>query len=515
MAINTKLYMEGVLKIRNKSDKLVPFILNEDQIIVYNEIKKQHQSGVPIRIIILKARQKGITTLITGLFFKRTTTGRNVKTLQVAQTKKDSQDLFEIVKRYDTNLPEDMKPTQDTANVNEIKYNNKAGTGLNSVYKVDTAGSKGLGRGGTITNLHLSEYAFYEADIKQMKKGLFQSVPYLPHTAIIIESTANGYNHFKDDWDNAVSGKSDYHPIFLAWHTSKEYRLPYSGFTLTRAEEKLKKKYSLDNEQLEWRRRKIATDFDNDLNEFKQEYPSTPEEAFRSTGDCVFNTEVIFNRLNTVTKPIMRGEFIYNKFTYENGNIRLDNIQWVERRDGAIKIWKTADKGQRYVIGGDTAGEGSDSFENSVLQLKSGEQVATMTHLYDEDYYAEQTYCLGRMFNWAIVSPETNFSTYPIIALRKLEYNNLFARRKEDSATGKSTMQYGFKTTMITRPLIIGILKSVVNNHPELINDEETLRDMLSFIKNKNGRAEAEQNKHDDKVMAIAIAYYVRSVELV
>ena len=42
MNINTKKYIEEYLKIRNKNSKIVPFILNEPQKRLYNEIKKQN-----------------------------------------------------------------------------------------------------------------------------------------------------------------------------------------------------------------------------------------------------------------------------------------------------------------------------------------------------------------------------------------------------------------------------------------------------------------------------------------
>ena len=54
------------------------------------------------------------------------------------------------------------------------------------------------------------------------------------------------------------------------------------------------------------------------------------------------------------------------------------------------------------------------------------------------------------------------------------------------------------------------MLQSIVNDHIELINDKETLEEMLVFIRNEKGRPEAQEGCHDDLVMALAIAYYIR-----
>jgi len=123
-------------------------------------------------------------------------------------------------------------------------------------------------------------------------------------------------------------------------------------------------------------------------------------------------------------------------------------------------------------------------------------------------------YCLGKYYNWSKVAIENNFSTYPTKELQKLDYPNQFARQREDRAVNEFTLQLGVKTTSITRPLFISYLKNIVNNDIELINDKDTLRQMLTFIKNKKSRAEADVGKHDDKVMSLGIAYYVREQTL-
>lgn len=120
-------------------------------------------------------------------------------------------------------------------------------------------------------------------------------------------------------------------------------------------------------------------------------------------------------------------------------------------------------------------------------------------------------YCLGMYYNIALQGIEANFSTFPIKELERLKYLKQFVREREDSYTNKPVKAYGFKTTGVTRPLILAQLQAIVNDHIGLINDKETLEEMLTFVRNEKGRPEAQEGAHDDLVMALAIAYYIRT----
>ena len=172
-----------------------------------------------------------------------------------------------------------------------------------------TAGSSGVGRSDTFNYLHISEYAFWPGNKENTLKGLIQAVPNTSNSVIIIESTANGYEGYKDMWDKAVSGEIDFIPLFVAWFELPEYSMEYNGFELTQEEKRIKKQFRLNNEQLAWRRWCIKNNCNNDINTFKQEYPSTPDEAFLMTGDCVFNKELVQGRLISInnTKPVKKG----------------------------------------------------------------------------------------------------------------------------------------------------------------------------------------------------------------
>lgn len=189
----------------------------------------------------------------------------------------------------------------------------------------------------------------------------------------------------------------------------------------------------------------------------------------------------------------------------------VSNIRWIEDKDnGFIKIYEKPKERYPYVIGGDTAGEGSDYFIGQVLDNTNGKQVATLRKQFDEDEYTRQMYCLGKYYNIALEGIEANFTTFPIKELERIKYPKQYVREREDNYTNKTVKAFGFKTTSITRPLVLAQLQSIVNDHIELINDKDTLEEMLTFVRNEKGRPEAQEGAHDDLVMALAIAYYIR-----
>lgn len=505
MSINTKAYIENYIKIRDKRGRIIPLILNKPQLKYYNVIKKLHEENKPIRIIILKSRQMGFSTETEAIITKNTTTHHNYRAGIIAHKETSTTNIFEMSKLMINYLPDAIRPAQRKSNAKELVFNNDEGTGLDSKIKCMTAGGKGIGRSDTFTALHLSELAFWEGDKKATMTGLLQAVPNTPESMIIIESTANGYEYFKEMWDSAVAGENDFYPLFVGWNELDEYSMPYTGFTLTQDEIYLKEKYNLTLEQLTWRRWCIKNNCSNDINQFKQEYPICPEEAFLSTGNCYFNKENIISRINTAPEPLIRG-----KFTCYYDGIRIRNQKFLEQDEGNIKIYEYPQKRVPYVLGGDTAGEGSDYFTAHVINNITGKQVAVLKQQYNEIEYVKQVYCLGMFYNCALVGLENNFSTYPTQKLMELNYPNQYVRKKEDQYNNKYEKSYGFKTTSITRPYILGLLQEIIHNNTDVIQDKETLREMLTFIVNDKGRAEAEEGYHDDLVMALAISYYIR-----
>lgn len=227
------------------------------------------------------------------------------------------------------------------------------------------------------------------------------------------------------------------------------------------------------------------------------------------TGKTVFDAKAVAERLDVVRQRrwTKRGFFDY---TLDCDGIHISDIHWVEDPGGPVKIYAEPGTGRPYVIGGDTAGDGSDWFVGQVLDNITGRQVAVLRHQYDEDTYARQMYCLGKYYNDALLAPESNYSTYPVKLLDLMGYKRLYVREVEDDYEGRLKHAFGFRTDRLTRPVILAELIRILRDNMDLISDEETLLEMLTFVRNDKLRPEAEPGAHDDCILALAIAYYVR-----
>ena len=336
MKINTLKYIENCLKIRTKEGTIVDFKPNQAQMKLYNIIKENSGKGKPILIIILKARQLGFSTFTGGVIFKLSATKRFVDSGIVAHTSEASTNLFNMYKLFYECLPDSMKPSLNASNANEVVFDNEQGTGLKSKIRCMTAGAKGLGRSLTLNFLHLSELAFWEGDVQETLTGLMQAFTGKPDSILIIESTANGYEKFKDIWDDAVNGDNDYIPLFVGWNELEDYVAPYDGFELTPEEKELQEKYNLTLEQLQWRRNSIRNKCNNDIDQFHQEYPICPEEAFLARGHCAFLQDNLIERLKTVEEPKNR---VYFDYALDPDSEKILIYWWVDDKRGAIRIW--------------------------------------------------------------------------------------------------------------------------------------------------------------------------------
>jgi len=415
--------------------------------------------------------------------------------------------------------------------------------GLRSRIKCVTAGGKGAGRSDTLTNVHLSEYAFWPGDKKGLLAGIMQAVPDDPNTMVIIESTANGFNEFKELWDGAVDGSNGWRPVFLPWYMEPEYRRSVEkgpprgrprgersrsgtseelaeagsegcaacgdeGTVWTGEEEQLRAAYQLDDEQLAWRRWCIRVNLGGDEQLFRQEYPNTPDEAFLLSGDPYFDNDVIMARRRAVKEPLRTGLFEHLEPEIEGGAPRA--WSFVDQAKGYIRIYEEPKPGVPYVLGGDTAGEGSDYFTAHVLDNTDGHQVAELQQPLSEILYARQVYCLGHYYNHALAAIEVNFSTYPEMKLEEWHYPNLYQRERFDTFTGEMVKAFGWVTSHKTRPVMLAELHTVMEEAPELVASFQTLGEMLTFVYGKDRKPQAAEGEHDDLVVAAAIAHQAR-----
>lgn len=296
-------YSKRFLKIQTKDGELVPLRPNRYQVQLSEAILKSRKENKPVRIIVLKARQIGVSTFCAAAVYHRAATSFHKKSVVVADDEENTTNLFNMCKRYYQFSPEEIRPLKRYSNKKALSFENPdeksrdEEPGLMSSITLQTSNKLTAGRSGTINYLHLSELAYW-ANAGTTLTGLIQSVPKNPDSMIFMESTANGIagrgEEFYLRWKKAEEKGSGYTPLFFPWYDNPEYyELPGTDERLTDEEKYLQKTYKLSLGQLAWRRAKIADDMGNALlkpeEQFCQEYPCSPEEAFIKSGRTVFD----------------------------------------------------------------------------------------------------------------------------------------------------------------------------------------------------------------------------------
>lgn len=505
--------IELVFIVVDKNQKTMPFFLNDvqhDFINTLNKAIEDFNAGkiTDISLLVLKGRQQGFTTLVTAYQLSCSILNRNFQGYTLADKSDNAEAIFQNKAKFPYGqLPEALKPTEKYNNRKQLLFEK-----INSSWAVDTA-TKDVGRSRTVNFFHGSECAFWKDGISPIQGALGEA--FTKNCIKIYESTANGYNDYQKMWDSGVHIN-----CFYEWWKTKEYRVNFPSdearedflcFITSKTDwinerlQWLQNEKGLEPEQLYWYWNKYDKYLDKDL--IKQEYPCTPREAFLLSGKNVFDTSKLLMRLEHVQKPLKTGYFIYD---YDG--LKISNVRWQNDRNGYIRIYQLPNTPEvtKYCIGGDTAGEGSDYFTGHVLDARTGIQVAALKHQFDADQYTRQMYCLGMYYKWALIGIEANFDSYPIRELQRLGYPYQFVREAVDTYTGKKEKRFGFKTTSLTRPTIISRLVAIVRDSVEVINDRDTLEELLTIIRNEKGRIEAPEGGHDDQMMGLAIAHEVR-----
>lgn len=275
----------------NGISRVVPFKFNAAQKYVHKKIEEQKEKHGYVRAIVLKGRQQGVSTYVEGRFYWKTTNNTGEKTYILTHKSEATDNLFAMANRYHENAPVHVKPNVGKKNAKEFTFNK-----IDSKYQVATAGAKGSGRSATLTNVHGSEVAFWE-NAQSHLGGMLQAVPLAKGTEVLLESTAQGLgNVFHKQWQMAVKGQSDFIAIFVPWFWQEEYRRKTpDDFQLYTSQESVpegeltEEEYAtfhkLDDEQMYWRRKKIAElgGGEEGFFTFKEEYPATADEAFQAS----------------------------------------------------------------------------------------------------------------------------------------------------------------------------------------------------------------------------------------
>ena len=285
--LNTDLeyFAAELLKIRPKAGSLAPFLFNPAQRELHRIIEEQKAKTGRVRVIVLKARQMGISTYVAARYYKGTTSNPGLRTAIIGHEKPASKNLFQLVKRFHEHMPEDLRPSTGTSNAEELIFDS-----IDSGYLVSVATLEGSGRSSTAQMLHASEAAFW-ASLQEQLAALMQTIPDIDGTEIIIETTGHQFgDEFHQLWRRSQSGETAFIPVFLPWSIDPEYRkVPPAEFKMTAEETEIAGLHKLDAEQMYWRRCKIA-DLGGSVDYFKREYPLTPDEAFMASNFDSFIT---------------------------------------------------------------------------------------------------------------------------------------------------------------------------------------------------------------------------------
>lgn len=488
------------LTIRTKDSTLERFQPNWAQKLLLDRIQEQRDAGKPVRIIILKARQLGMSTASGGILFCESFVYNHRYSLVIAHENEASEYLLSMYHTFWEEFPYKEIYTPKYVSRRELAWKE---TG--SSIRIATARNVRSGRGRTINALHGSEVAFWERP-EEVMLGMRQAIPNRPGTTIILESTANGVgNWFYDTWHAAVAGDIEYVPIFLSWWQHPDYTASAAGIRVDLGildpDEAVLRRMGVDDDHLEWRRWAIRNLCDGSVDMFHQEYPSSPEEAFLSTGSNVFPIE----KLGMCFEPLdgVRG------FLIRDG----DQVRFSPDRTGPLRIFRQPSKDKdwgSYFIGGDpTHTTRGDAACAQVINRRTYEQVAVWHGRTDPMSFAEELAKLGRFYNTAWVAPENEGPGYATIGrLMEMDYPHIWRKREPDNTPGKIAEKYGWSTSAKRKEWAIGWLIKLIVDQDLTIHDRRTfdeLRNYVTLPAGGYGPADATHG-YDDCVMALAIA---------
>lgn len=489
---------------------------NWAQEIVLEELEASLLARQPLRLVGLKARQLGFSTIMQAFIYVMGFAIPNLRSMVIADEDDNARHLLSMQHLF--------WATDPFAPFYKTKYqakNTLHWVETASQVETQTAGNKHAGRSRTVDMLHASEVAFWR-DPKKVMSGLLQAIPYQPRTLIVLESTANGVgNYFNGEWVSAVAGETNFTPLFFPWWMHPEYRASHIGIPhrdLNPLDEEEKALLVLFKEGLRvrdrhfqippsewddalmWRRYAIANFCQGDINIFHQEYPSTPEEAFIATGTNVFPIEAL-------TK-------VYAPMNGRKGQLVRDGaaVKFVESLTGPLTIFKypspDADYGH-YLVGGDaTETMAGDYACGQVINRRTLEQVAIWRGRITPAHFGEELAKLGIYYNSAIISSENEGPGYATIgALIQMEYPNLYQSTMPENLPGRTPDKFGWSSSYKTKSLAIGWTLKLVVDGQLLIHDRATFDEMTKYVRLDSGEyGNADQETgHDDTVMALAI----------
>lgn len=504
------------LKIQDKKLNVRSLVPNSSQRRLIAEVERQMAAGKPIRIIICKARQMGMSTITEALLFLWATLFyRGASELVIAHETGPSRELFAKTRLFwDLWIPE-LKRKHPLAS---STHQRMQFADSRSQIKISTARNERSARGETLFAVHASEVAFWD-EPEALMTGLSKAVPRQPGSLVVLESTANGVgNWFHEEWKRAEAGETEFVPMFFPWFEHEEYRASYEGREdlieelgrLDSEERFLVDRFGVDLDQLAWRRLVLENECHGSEDEFHQEYPSTSEEAFLSTGHNVYP----MNRLKLCYEPHepMRGQLIRTG----------DRVDFHPDRGGPLHIYKppnTDDGWGQYFVAGDPTYGKHDRACIQVINRRTYEQVATWHGLIDPHSFAEELVKVAQHYNDATISCEVEGPGYATIgALLAMNYPKLWRHTQADRLPGEmGNKALGWSSTTKRKGWAVNFLLKLVMDTDLTVHDKITFVQMRDFTQLTHdpfsGWGPADPKGFDDAIMALAIACICSATE--
>ena len=493
-------WIETFLKIADKSGKIVPFKLTDEQ--------KTIASGLEHKNIISKARQLGCSVLVCALSIRRCVCHPNTTCVLISHSQESTNKVFGKLKQMFYSLPDFIRPELLTNNRQELSFVN------GSRISCQTAGNKDLLRGDTCTGiLHCSEYAMWKDQERQMQ-SMMQAVT--ESCTVIIESTTKGFNSFTSTYMQASNGENDFKPFFFSWINArklfepqykqavKSYKARHNGKMLTEDEYDDEEKYlatlGMTPDQAVWRRMKIA---ESSLDSFHEEYPSSFEESCIVSGSSVFDN----NKIIRLQQALVERKIAPLKV---DKIVDIPTILRTHVSNRNLKVWEIPKKGMKYVLGCDLSeGLGGNRDYSTIFVMdKDGRQVAEFASNKIKPYQmADIIDAMGRWYNKGLLVVEKASGGHSCIERLRYEkhYMNMYKYKSYDEFK-RTVWQVGFDTNVKSKSLAVNDMREWFDKNLIDINSNELLEEMKTFVAEDNGAFNAITGCHDDRISACWLA---------
>lgn len=509
--------MQHLYHITNKDAQKVLFKLNRAQ----KDFADRYLLGDnPFhRLIILKSRQLGFTTLIALWFLDEIIWNPNTEALQIAHTQKDATEIFNRKANYAMkNMYGCVLDYLDISQKQAKKVQFSYPDGSTSSFTVSNSG-----RSGTNHFLHISELGklakAFPIRADEITTGTLPSVP--ASGTAIIESTAEGqsglfYEMYSKAMDRRPSitaqlSAIEFYPVFYNWTWDDQEidrQINITGIipvsTMKPCEinwQEYQEEYSLTDKEISFYYAKYIA-ANEDIDKLHQEFPTTELEAFIGSGSNYFSLRKTSEFYNKCTDDYQTYDWLGSDFIEEQTLVN-------ENFEGLI-VYHKEQLGRNYVIGGDVAEGLQDGDYSIAVVLGMDKQIKALYRGHCEpDEFSKIVQWLGKRYNNALLAVEFNKDgNWVNTDLLNSHYPNLYIRTVVDDYTHEVTKSYGWLTAKKTRDFMLGEAKKHFNSADE-INCRPLLQEIMTFIRDKRGKPAAASKKHDDIVIAWCIAVAV------